>query len=193
MTRQLRPAIAILLLFTLLVGLAYPLAMTGIAQLAMPYQANGSLIVENGKVIGSEIIGQNFARPGYFHARPSAAGNNGYDPMNSGGSNFGPASKALIDRTKASVAAARADGAAGPLPPDLVTASASGLDPHISPDAAYLQVARVAKARGLDPAFVRALVERNVETPFVPFLGDPVVNVLALNRQLDRIGAKSGR
>lgn len=192
MTGQLRPALALLILFTLLLGLAYPLAMTGIAQLVMPYQANGSLIVENGRVIGSELIGQNFTGAGYFHGRPSAAGK-GYDPLNSGGSNFGPASKALIDRTKASVAAARADGATGPLPPDMVTASGSGLDPHISSDAAYLQVARVAKARGLDPASVHALVERNIETPFLPFLGDPVVNVLALNRQLDRIGAKAAR
>ncbi len=192
MTNQLRPAIALLILFTLLLGIAYPLAMTAIAQGTMPHQANGSLIVENGRVIGSELIGQNFARPGYFHGRPSAAGN-GYDPLNSSGSNLGPASKALIDRTKASVAAARADGATGPLPADMVTASGSGLDPQISPDAAYLQVARVARARHLDPGLVHALVERNVESPLLPFLGDPVVNVLALNRQLDRIGAQAPR
>ncbi|HEX4737113.1 MAG TPA: potassium-transporting ATPase subunit KdpC [Allosphingosinicella sp.] len=192
MIRQLRPAVALLILFTLLLGTVYPLAMTGIAQGMMPHQANGSLIVENGRVVGSELIGQSFSRPGYFHGRPSAAGN-GYDPLNSSGSNLGPASKALIDRTKASVAAARTDGASGPLPPDMVTASGSGLDPHISPEAAYLQVARVARARGVDPGFVHALVERHVETPLLPFLGDPVVNVLALNRQLDRIGAKPAR
>ncbi|HEY1606327.1 MAG TPA: potassium-transporting ATPase subunit KdpC [Allosphingosinicella sp.] len=191
MTR-IRLAVALLILFTLLLGLAYPLAITGIAQLAMPRQANGSLIVDHGRVIGSELIGQDFSRPGYFHGRPSAAGN-GYDPTASSGSNLGPASKALIDRTRAAVAAARADGATGPLPPDMATASGSGLDPHISPDNAYLQVARVARARGLDPAVLRALVARNVETPFPAFLGDPVVNVLALNRQLDRIGAKAAR
>ncbi|HEX5184887.1 MAG TPA: potassium-transporting ATPase subunit KdpC [Allosphingosinicella sp.] len=192
MTRQLRPAIALLLLFTLLLGLVYPLVLTGIAQVAMPHRANGSLIVENGRIVGSELIGQAFARPDYFHGRPSAAGN-GYNPTASSGSNLGPASKALIDRTRASVAAARAGGAAGPLPPDMVTASGSGLDPHISPENAYLQVAGVARARRLDPAILRALVARNVETPFPAFLGDRVVNVLALNRQLDRIGAKAAR
>jgi len=190
MTQHLRPAVVLVILFTLLLGIAYPLAVLGIGQLAMPHQANGSLIVDRGTVVGSELIGQTFTSAGYFHGRPSAAGS-GYDASASSGSNLGPASKALIDRTRASVASARADGASGPLPPDLVTASGSGLDPDVSPAAAYVQVARVAKARGLPPVRVNALVQRNVKQPLLGILGEPRVNVLELNRQLDAIAPQS--
>ncbi|MEA3003439.1 MAG: potassium-transporting ATPase KdpC subunit [Sphingomonadales bacterium] len=189
MTRQLRPALALLLLFTLLLGIVYPLALVAIGQALMPYQANGSLVRDGGRVVGSALIGQAFTRPGYFHGRPSAAGQ-GYDPTASSGSNFGPASRMLIDRTRDSVAAARADGVKGPIPADLVTASGSGLDPELSPEAALAQAARIAAARHLPPAEVRALVQRNVRMPALGFIGEPRVNVLALNRQLDRMGAQ---
>ena len=192
MVQQFRPAIVLLLLFTLLTGLVYPLLLTGLGQVLMPHQANGSLINEGGRVIGSELIGQNFAAPFHFHGRPSAAGT-GYDAANSSGSNFGPASKALIDRTRDSVKAARADGLAGNVPADMVTASASGLDPEISPETAMAQVARVAKARGLAPTTVAGLVRRNVDGPMLGVIGEPRVNVLAINRQLDRIAAQPPR
>lgn len=192
MTQHLRPAIVLLLLFTLLLGLVYPLALTGVAQVAMPWRANGSQIEQGGRVIGSDLIGQAFSAPGYFHGRPSAAGQ-GYDGLASSGSNLGPASQALIDRTREAVKAARADGAAGALPPDLVTASGSGLDPHLSPDSALAQVSRVARARHLPAATVADLVRRNVEGALLGFIGEPRVNVLALNRQLDRMAAQSKR
>lgn len=193
MVQQLRPAIVLLLLFTLLTGLGYPLALTSIAQLTMPHEANGSLIEDGGKLVGSELIGQNFARAGYFHGRPSAAGTGGYDPTASSGSNLGPASKALIDRTRDSVKAARADGLGGAVPADMATASGSGLDPDISPDNALAQVARIAAARALPPRLIEDLVQRNARGAVLRLLGEPRVNVLALNRQLDRLGAKPAR
>jgi K+-transporting ATPase ATPase C chain len=190
MTHQFRPAIALLLLFTVLLGLIYPLALTGVAQVAMPGQANGSLITQNGTVIGSTLIGQQFSEAGYFHGRPSAAGN-GYDASASSGSNLGPTSQALIDRTRESIAAARSDGGSGPLPGDLVTASASGLDPDLSPSAALIQAQRIAAARGMTIEQVRSIVARSTRTPLLGFIGEPRVNVLALNRQLDRIAPQS--
>ena len=181
----LRPALMMTLLFALLLGIAYPLALTGIGQVAFPVQANGSLVRDDaGHVIGSTLLGQGFAGPTYFHGRPSAAGK-GYDPLASGGSNFGPASKALSDRVRTDVAALR-PSPDSPVPADLVTTSASGLDPDISPEAALYQVARVAAARKLDPARVSALVTTQIASPSLGFIGDARVNVLALNRALDR-------
>jgi potassium-transporting ATPase KdpC subunit len=187
-----RPAITILLLFTVMTGLIYPLAITGIAQVIFPHQANGSLIRDGNLVIGSELIGQNFASPRYFHPRPSAAGK-GYDASASSGSNLGPTSKQLADNIRKGVAEARADGVTGSIPADMVTASGSGLDPDISPANAYDQVARVAKARTLPEAEVRALVGRSIVAATLGILGEPHVNVLALNRQLDSSSAKSTR
>ncbi|MFC3714071.1 potassium-transporting ATPase subunit KdpC [Sphingoaurantiacus capsulatus] len=188
----LRPALLLLLLFTLLLGLAYPFAVLGIGQALFPKQANGSLIREGDRIVGSALIGQGFAAPGYFHGRPSAAGD-GYDAGASSGSNLGPTAQALADRIRDDVATARAEGVAGAVPADRVTASGSGLDPHISPANARSQVARVAAARGLAPAEAEAMVEAAVEQPTLGFLGDPVVNVLLLNRQLDARGAQSAR
>ncbi|QDC39720.1 potassium-transporting ATPase subunit KdpC [Sphingobium fuliginis] len=183
---SLRPALAMTLLFALLLGIAYPLALTGIGQALFPFQANGSLIRQSGRPVGSTLIGQNFASDRYFHSRPSAAGK-GYDGLASSGSNLGPASKALADRVARDIQALHSPGR--PVPSDLVTTSASGLDPHISPDAAFFQVGRVAKARGLEPGQVRALVDRSIERPLLGFLGEARVNVLEINRRLDGIGA----
>lgn len=182
LTTSLRPALVMTGLFALALGIVYPLVITGVAQVAFPHQANGSIVEQGGKPIGSERIGQNFTSDRYFHPRPSAAGK-GYDATASSGSNLGPASQALADRVKGDVSKLSVPGK--PLPPDLVTASASGLDPDISPEAALYQVDRVAAARRLAPAQVEALVRRSIDTPLLPFLGDPHVNVLALNRALD--------
>lgn len=182
LTTALRPALAMTLLFALLLGIVYPFAMTGIGQAIFPSQANGSLVRDaNGTVIGSAIVGQAFTGERYFRTRPSAAGK-GYDGLASSGSNLGPASKALVDRVAPDIAKQRSEGVSGPLPADLVTASGSGLDPDLSPAAALAQAPRIARVRGMLEAEVRALVERQTETSL---LGDPHVNVLALNRALD--------
>jgi K+-transporting ATPase ATPase C chain len=186
---SLRPALVMTLLFALLLGLAYPLAMTGIGQVLFPSQANGSLVRENGRVIGSTIVGQSFTSERYFHSRPSAAGD-GYDGLASSGSNLGPTSQALADRVKGDVARLSETAPGLNVPPDLVTTSASGLDPHISPEAALYQVDRVARVRSLDRAAVRKLVEQTVETPFLGVIGEPRVNLFKLNRRLDAFGAK---
>ncbi len=188
-TSAIRPAIVLTLLLAALLDLAYPALITGVGQLAFPHQANGSLIEEDGKVIGSQLIAQGFAGERYFHPRPSAAGA-GYEANNSYGSNLGPTSQALHDRVAADVGKLRPSPDAR-LPADLVTTSASGLDPHISPEAAFLQIDRVATARQMNPAQVRALVEGRMETPLLGFLGEPRINVLMLNRALDTLDRES--
>jgi len=186
---QLRPAIVVTLVLILITGLIYPGLVTGVALLLFPHQANGSLITVNGQVVGSELIGQPFARAEYFHPRPSAAGN-GYDDTLSAGTNKGPTDLKLADTLVAQAvdSAVRLDGAVkGSVPADLATRSGSGLDPHISPASAFLQVNRVARARGLDTAVVRGLVDRHIEGRTFGLLGDPRVNVLMLNLALDSL------
>ena len=179
------PAIAALLALTLITGVLYPAIVTAIAQVAFPSQANGSMIVVNGEKVGSSLIGQAFSDPEYFWGRPSAAGADGYDASGSAGSNLGPNDKRLIERITAEVDRLRQANGGGPVPVDLVTTSASGLDPDISPAAAEYQVARVAEARGISEADVRAAVARHTEQPLLGFLGKPRVNVLELNLDLD--------
>jgi K+-transporting ATPase ATPase C chain len=181
---QLWPAVAILLAFTVITGFAYPAVVTAVAQVAFPGQANGSMIVVDGQTVGSSLIGQSFDDPKYFSGRPSAAGA-GYDPTLSGGSNLASTSQALIDRISAQVDALRKANGDAPIPVDLVTASASGLDPDISPAAAEYQVARVAKARGMTEDQVRAVVARHTSQPFLGFIGAASVHVLQLNLDLD--------
>jgi potassium-transporting ATPase KdpC subunit len=171
---------------TLLLGIGYPYVVTGLAQILFPKQANGQLIVVNGKVVGSRIIGQPFSSPGYFRSRPSAAGT-GYDAGNSGGSNLGPTNKTLIDRVNGDAQKLHAENPGQPVPMDLITTSASGLDPHISPEAASFQVPRVAHERGMTESDVRALIARHTEGRQLGFLGEPRVNVLELNLELDSV------
>jgi potassium-transporting ATPase KdpC subunit len=203
MLSQIRPAIVLLVLFTALTGLAYPLAITGIAQIVMPDHANGSLLSIDGKPVGSMLIGQNFTADKYFHSRPSATQAQDpahpddssktidapYNAANSVGSNLGPTSQKLLDRVKADVTAKQAAGVTGPIPADSVTTSASGLDPHISPENAFAQVAAVAKARNLTEDKVRTLVEANVEGRALGLIGEPRVNVLRLNMALDAMAS----
>lgn len=192
MLSHLRPAGSLLLCFTLLTGAAYPLVMTGLAQVAFPAAANGSLVTKEGAVVGSRLIGQGFSSDRYFWGRPSAAGDKGYDASNSSGSNLGPLSKKLIERVEGDIAALHKAGVRS-IPGDAVTASASGLDPHISPAFAAEQVARVAAARGLEEAKVRALLDLATERPLAGILGEPRVNVLQLNLMLDeKLSAVSG-
>jgi potassium-transporting ATPase KdpC subunit len=188
MLSQLWPALRINIFLMILLGVGYPLAITGISQLVFPHQANGSLITKGGQIVGSELIGQNFTKPEYFQPRPSAAGNDGYDPTASGGYNFGPTNQKLIDRVKASVAKFHKDNPdyQGPIPADLLTGSGSGLDPDISPASAQAQEARVAKARGISQDQLNQLVAQNTKSPDLGLLGEPRVNVLQLNLALDQ-------
>ena len=186
---QIKITILATIVMTILFGLAYPLVFTGLAQVLFPHQANGSLVTVNGKVAGSELIGQSFTKPEYFHGRPSAAGNNGYDAANSGGSNLGPTNQKLVDRVKADVQKFRAEDPdyTGPIPADLLTSSGSGLDPHISPASAEAQVARIAKARGVTPDRITELVAKHTDGRQWGIFGEPRVNVLLLNIDLDQI------
>ncbi len=189
----LRPALVSFALLATLTGLVFPLALTGIAQVAMPWQANGSLIKQDGKIIGSRLIGQDFSDPRYFWGRPSATATLPYNGVASGGSNLGPSNPVLVETVQARLAALRAANpdAKGPVPMDMVTASASGLDPDISPEAAQWQAPRVAKARGLPLAQVVTLVRAHTEQPMLGVLGAPRVNVLELNLALDRLAGQS--
>jgi potassium-transporting ATPase KdpC subunit len=187
--KQLRPAIISVLVFTVLCGFLFPFAVTGLAQLFFPHAANGSLIHQNGRVVGSELIGQNFSKPEYFHPRPSAAGN-GYDAANSSGSNLGPTSQKLMNQIRDRVAAYRQENHLDNtvlVPADAVTASASGLDPHISPDNARLQAARVAEARHCETTQILQLIQAHTQGRQLGFLGEPCVNVFDLNLALDRM------
>ena len=193
--KTLKPALMVTLLLTVLTGIVYPLAVWGIAQVIFPSQAGGSLIVSGDKVVGSSLIGQNFSSPRYFQSRPSAAGDKGYDAANSGGSNLGPTNKALIDAVKLRLKNfVESNPGVDPhqVPIDLVTTSASGLDPEISPAAAELQVARVAHARGLSEDQVRQLIAENTRPRSAGIFGEPGVNVLLLNLALDRAAGSHG-
>jgi K+-transporting ATPase ATPase C chain len=201
MLREIRPAIVLVIALTIITGLVYPLAMTGIAGFVFPSRAAGSLIERDGKVVGSALIGQEFAADRYFHGRPSATTApdpqdstktvpKPYNAANSGGSNLGPTNKALIDRVSADVEKLKKENPSAAVPIDLVTTSGSGLDPDISPEAAFFQVPRIAKARDVSEDRVRQLVNENIERPFAGLIGEPRVNVLALNLELDRIAPK---
>ncbi|MBN9663835.1 MAG: potassium-transporting ATPase subunit KdpC [Acidobacteria bacterium] len=188
MWKQLLPGLRLTLALTVLTGLAYPGIVTPLCQVLFPKQANGSLVSLHGKVVGSSLIGQNFSKPGYFHPRPSAAGSDGYDASASSGSNLGPTSQKLVDRVKASADQFRKEnpGHTEPIPADILTASGSGLDPHISPAAALAQAARVAAARGVDVEQVKAVIDQTTEGRALGLLGEPRVNVLALNMAMDQ-------
>lgn len=200
MLREIRPAIVVLIVLTLVTGFVYPLAITGIADVVFPYQAQGSMIESGGKIVGSELIGQNFTSDKYFHGRPSATTAPDpadatktvaapYNAENSGGSNLGPTNKALVDRIKEDLDKLKKENPNAAVPQDLVTTSASGLDPHISPEAAYFQVPRIAKVRNLPEDRVRQLVAEQTEGRFLGLLGEPRVNVLLLNLALDHLVA----
>jgi K+-transporting ATPase ATPase C chain len=190
MLSQLKPAIIMTLLLTAITGLVYPLAVTGIAQLLFPSRSNGSLIERNGTIVGSELLGQNFSRPGYFHPRPSAAGANGYDASASGGSNLGPTNRILLARVDSLAKMLRAENPNAPVPVDLVTASASGLDPDITPAAAEFQLPRVARERHLAESALRQLIAGHIRGRQLGLLGEPRVNVLELNMALDAASTK---
>jgi K+-transporting ATPase ATPase C chain len=182
-----KTSIRFTLVTTVLLGLGYPLLVTAIAGVAFPHKAGGSLITKNGQIIGSELLAQSFTSDRYFHPRPSAAGSNGYDATASGGSNLGQSSKALVDRIQGSIDKLALENPGHPVPIDLVTTSASGLDPDITPDAAYFQAPRVAKARGIGEDRVRTLIEKHITPRQLGFLGEPRVNVLELNLDLDSV------
>lgn len=190
MGKQMGKALKLLVLMTVLTGLVYPLAITGLARLLMPYQADGSLITKDGRIVGSKLIGQNFSSPKYFHGRPSAAGPDGYDGSSSGGSNLGPTNKQLIDSIKVKVDTARKQNdlnAADPVPADWVTTSGSGLDPDISTSTARLQAKRIAQVRGFDLQTVHTLIESRIQPRQFGLFGEPRVNVLELNLALDAV------
>ena len=187
--KAIRPAVVLLIALAVITGLAYPAVITGVAQVALPAQANGSLIMDGDRVVGSALIAQDFAGAGYLHPRASAAGK-GFEANNSGATNFAPGSKDLQDAVSARVAEARKEGIQGDLPPDLVTTSASGLDPDLSPAAALAQAPRIATARGVPVGTVTGLIERETHGPLLGIIGEPTVNVLLVNRQLDGITPK---
>lgn len=194
MWRHIGPAFKIMIVMTVLTGFIYPGVITGLCQILFHHQANGSMILADGRIVGSRLIGQNFSGARYFHPRPSAAGGNGYDPMASGGSNLGPTSRALYRRVKVDVARFRRENPAyeGPIPADMVTASASGLDPDISPASAFAQARRVATARGIPLRRLRRFIRGHIEPHQLGFLGEPRVNVLEVNLALDKEFPKAG-
>jgi len=195
MRNQIAPAFRLMLVLTVLTGLIYPGVVTGFCQVLFRWQANGSMLQVAGKEVGSALIGQNFAKPEYFHPRPSAAGNDGYDATASTGSNYGPTNQKLIDRVKSSVEQFHKENPdySGPIPADLLTASASGLDPEISPASAQAQAPRVAKARGIGLEQIQALINQNTKSADLGFLGEPRVNVLELNLKLDEAFPAKGK